>query len=272
MKIHNTLTGTSPKGFYKISDTVYFAQPQISNSDLSNLKVSPKKFNYAKTFGGFEKTPSMALGSLVHCMFLEPELVTQNYIVEEKHDKRTKAGKEGYAQFLEKANGKEIVSEEVWDKANAVVASLNDLGTIADIAGPGHAELAAFFELNGVACRAKMDYLTEDGSTIYDLKTTRSLIDFEKSVANYGYHRQAAFYGKGLSALTGKFKGFYFVVVETEPPYDCAILTLDLDSIKRGLSEVTSLLETYQSCASQNVWPGCYPTLEPTVIKLPRWY
>lgn len=267
--------GLAAKGFFKLSDPDYFARPEMSNSDLSKVFISPLAYKHYKANPSlYYKTESMALGSLVHCMYLEPELVTKQFVEQIAVDKRTKVGKEKHNDFLKENAGKTVVPPEQWEKANTMVCTVQErLGLIEKLAGDGHAELALFFEYQGVRCKGKMDYLS-NLYTIWDLKTTKSLIQFEKSIANFGYHRQGAFYGKGLSSLTGKFKGFYFIVVESEPPFDCAVFTLDLPALKRGVSEVDLALEDYKKAVATNVWPGQHQDsgYRPVPISLPRWY
>jgi len=261
----------NPRGFYKITDEEYFARPEISNSDLNQLWKSPKAFKYYKDFGGMTKTAQMELGSIVHTMYLEPECLESRYIRAVEVDKRTKAGKEFLLNFNNQHKEKTIISGEILDKAQTIVESLfKNVGTVEMISGSlGYKEVSAFWEFSNVRCRGKIDY--PDGY-IYDLKTTSNLQGFEKSIANYAYHRQGAFYSRALSSLTGSFKGFRFIVVETSEPFDSAVFELDLKALRRGLVEIEETLKKYVECSKKNLWPSAYDPKSINILGLPSWY
>jgi len=256
--------------FKKICEAEYFASPEVSNSDLGKLRISPYAYKWFKENGSSFKSQAMAMGSLVHAMYLEPDTLNDNFALKPVADRRTKMGKQLYEEFEKGNKGKVVVGQEDWAKAERLVGQLNSrLGTIEKLAGAGDAELSGFWHLEGQKCRGRFDYLAKD-NVIWDVKTTSSLIDFAKSVANFGYHRQAAFYGAGLREITGAFKGFNFIVVETQEPYDCAVLTLKPDNIRRGFKEVKELLQLLTECEKNNHWPGAFDFK--AEIELPRWY
>ena len=61
---------------------------------------------------------------------------------------------------------------------------------------------------------------------IMDLKTTGSAKpeDFVKNAYKYGYHRQAYWYSYGYEqCFKEEPKGFVFIVVEKEPPYEVCV-------------------------------------------------
>lgn len=263
----------NPLGFYKIPESVYFKRPEVSKSDLDHLRRSPKAYKYNKDVGIKFDSPSLLLGKVVHSLYLEPESFNDDFVIKPTIDRRTKIGKSMWADFEAANSDKTIIDQEVFDKANGLVFRVErELGKISEVCpAKGHPEVSAFFRLNEVACRGRFDYLGED-HIIYDLKTTSSLETFEKSVANFGYHRQLAFYGLGLASLTKKFKGFKFIVIETNEPYDSAILELDMSAMRVGKTEILELLERLKVCRKDNSWPGIYPHEEKNVISLPRWY
>jgi hypothetical protein len=61
-----------------------------------------------------------------------------------------------------------------------------------------------------IRCKCRVDKLTriksagETSVTLTDLKTTRDASQFEKAIANFAYHRQAAFYADGAAAVLGE--------------------------------------------------------------------
>lgn len=253
----------------KISDKEYFSRDEVSNSDLNQLAISPRAYKHYKEHGGMVSTPQMRLGSLVHAMYLEPEIVTEQFFLSEKVDGRTKKGKEAKARALEaEAKGLTVVNEEEWEKAQTIITSLkNNLGFLEN----GDAEMTAVWEMFGVKCRGKIDWLYKDGK-IHDLKTTQSLKYFEKSVGNFGYHRQAAFYGRAMKQLFGKFKGFTLRVVETTGSFDSADIDIDVEALRVGDKEVRYLLDKLKCCQDTDSWPGIYTPDKVNTVGLPRWY
>jgi len=122
-------------------------------------------------------------------------------------------------------------------------------------------------------CKSRIDCLTTfDGFTVIaDLKTCAdaSPYGFAKSVANYGYHRQNAFYIDGLNALAPRDRMFYFLAVEKSPPYCSAVYRLDYESVEKGRREYRDAITRWKEATETGVWPG-YPT-EIQTLELPRW-
>lgn len=66
-----------------MTDQEYFAHPAISNSDLQYFNMYGAANFYEYKFGnkGKENSENLKLGSLFHCMVLEPEKLEERYIV-----------------------------------------------------------------------------------------------------------------------------------------------------------------------------------------------
>jgi hypothetical protein len=104
---------------------------------------------------------------------------------------------------------------------------------------PGKAETTHMWTdaSTGLECKCRPDWLTDDGSIVVDLKTTKdaSPRGFKQSVANYRYHVQAAWYLHGLEQATGKRPDqFIFICVESTAPYAVAVYAADAEMIERG--------------------------------------
>ena len=56
-----------------MSQENYYAKEDISNSDLGELKVSPRRFLMRKQQEMQSKSGAMQLGTLIHMFTLEPE-------------------------------------------------------------------------------------------------------------------------------------------------------------------------------------------------------
>ena len=106
-----------------------------------------------------------------------------------------------------------------------------------------------------------------------DLKTTSDASPhaFQRSVAQYGYHIQAAIIQDGIYHLTHKkLTDFVFICCESVEPYAVAVYILDAESIDKGLDEYKYHLKNFSEYKLLNmpVW-GSYKT---QTISLPAYY
>jgi hypothetical protein len=97
-----------------------------------------------------------------------------------------------------------------------------------------------------------------DGSQwIFDLKKVQtggaSEDEFTRSIADYGYHIQAAAYLE----LTGAQR-FIFVAFDDDKPFDVRLVELPQEDVELGRAEFHRLLRLFAECVKSGVWPG-YP-------------
>lgn len=254
---------------------------RISNSMLSTLKKNPKlffKYYIAKTLDRPEASESMALGSMVHTMLLEPETIDDRYRIKPDCDRRTKEGKAIYSAFIESLPaGAEVITVDDLDKATACANALlahDDLRSVLDATrSKSIIEQRFDFVVDGVDMRAKLDYLSLEANVIIDIKTTKdaSPEEFAKSIANYGYHRQAALYREAVLQKCGIECRFIFAVVCTEQPFDVAVYEPSDEVVALGMEEARKLLADFKARAESGDWDnewskGIVP------IGLPKWY
>ena len=120
--------------------------------------------------------------------------------------------------------------------------------------------------------RFDAEEIEREKGVIVDLKTTRdaSPDGFAKSVAQYRYHVQAAFYSDGYKAAFGEApRGFVFIAVETEPPYLVAVYVASETMTSRGRIEYQTDLDTFRECLATDTWPGY--SSSPLTLDLPKW-
>jgi exodeoxyribonuclease VIII len=178
----------------------------------------------------------MKIGSLFHTMVLEPE--KSNFVAGPDVNKNTKEWKAFKADA--EASGQTIIDQATLDMLNGMVASVRaHPAANALLSGPGIAEGSCFWhdERSGELCRCRPDKYRQDLGIIVDLKSTEdaSPKEFARSIANYRYHMQSAYYQDGVEAATGDFiKGFVFVAVEKKAPYAVAVYQLDMQGVEAG--------------------------------------
>jgi hypothetical protein len=175
--------------------------------------------------------------------------------------------------FTKENEGKTVLSADEYAQLDGMLHSLIHNKTAVNLLTKGKAEQSAFWidKATGVLCKCRPDYLRDDGIVI-DLKTTEdaSLKGFQRSLANYAYHWQSAFYLQGLSAVLGEpLTEFVHIVVEKKPPYAVAIYTLDDSALLKAREEIAELLKIYAECSAKNEWPAFTQDIQN--ISLPAW-
>lgn len=251
---------------------------RISNSQLSKLKESPKEY-YAEYILGKrqEATAAMLRGSMVHTLVFEPQEYANEYALSPKCDRRTKDGKELWARYIELSAGKTLIDDNQHDEAeriaNAILLHKDFAACMALIDDDAKIEQRIDFDWYGTPSRCKPDLLLPKHKLCVDLKTTAdaSPDGFAKSVGNFGYHRQQAFYQHAIEQTYGEPFRFLFAVVETKEPYNTAVYELDQTSVDRGANEIDELINELNIRTANNDWlPEYSKGIVP--LTLPRWY
>lgn len=249
----------------------------------SALKVllthSPKHF-YDQFIAGNKPDPSSAMifGRLVHCAALEGwGQVRKEFAVKPTPpaDKptyyRTKDGRSEMKLWLSRNKGKDIVKQEEFDKVKSMIDALKqkDGSALWLFETEGTNEQAYQWDVQvpdfelPVLCRAKMDRIaTHNGKRyVVDYKTTANtptVSSFGRTVGEYMYHAQMAYYMDGVAA-----DGAVLVAQETKAPYDSCVYVLDEELLKDGRRIYAEALRRYADCRLAHVftedataWPG----------------
>lgn len=251
-----------------LPDTAYFADPAINCSGLKIIAQKTPLHFKSKQEEPREETPALIIGSAVHCLTLEPDLFNVRYVIAPKIDKRTKAGKEQWADL--EATGRIVLSEDDAEKILRIADAVRTHKTASKLITNGFAEVSIFTEINGVPAKCKCDYLRANVAII-DLKTTEdaSKNGFMKSVIKYGYHQQAAWYLDCLESYGSPVDAFVFIAVEKTAPYAVGIYELDADTVQLGRELNERALRVYQDCLQTNVWQGYSEQIE--LLNAPSW-
>ena len=117
------------------------------------------------------------------------------------------------------------------------------------------------WESNGVASKARMDWLSLAEGLVRDIKVVEriSLRAFEASIERYGLDIQAAIYPEAVAAakpaLAGRV-GLEFVLVEKLPPHDVAIVPLSAALVDLGAQKWRRACGAWKRCLESGAWPG----------------
>lgn len=247
---------------------VYHAQPGASNSRLSRVARSPAHCFYEPPR---KTTPAMRIGSAIHCAILEPSRFESDYLLMPETDSRVRSE---YKQAVKHHDPDLILVGDEASRIAAVQATIySDPHAGRLLESPGLVELSGFATdpETGAQCRHRFDKLTDDLIAI-DIKKSRdaSPKEFSRSVANYRYHVQAAFYSDQFFWITGKvLKAFCFVVIEDDPPHGLKVYVLDDEAMDIGRRIYRRDLNLWKKCMDEDRWP-LYDS-RPTQIHLPPW-
>ena len=262
-----------------MENDAYHAHPAISKSGLDLIARSPLHYwaryldpNRVPT----EPTAAMRLGTAVHTHVLELDQWQQRYITApEGIDRRYKVGKEAWAAFEAQSEGRTVISREDVDLVMAMGRSVFGHPAAAMLLGlPGKAETTHMWTdaATGLQCKCRPDWLTDDGLLMVDVKTTEdaSPRGFSRSIAEWRYHVQAAWYLDGIEQATGtRPEQFIFICVEKKAPFACAVYAADAEMIAAGAQTAARDLEVLATCKAADAWPGYSNQIEP--ISLPAW-
>lgn len=249
----------------------YHAHPALGSSRLRELLRSPAHFRANLR----RETEALTLGSLVHTLVLEPHTFPERYVVIPKINGRTREGKAQRAAL--EADPRVPVDGETMAEASACATSIMAHRVYQQIRD-AQVEHTVFWdeeidldEGNAVTikCKARFDVV---GPWLVDLKTTRdaSPKGFQRAIATYGYHIQAAHYMAGAIANGMEPRGFLFACVETTPPYLSTGYLLGNPTLEQGERERREALSIYARCVCEDRWPG-YNDDRIEVIDLPAW-
>ncbi|MCK7579823.1 MAG: PD-(D/E)XK nuclease-like domain-containing protein [Chromatiales bacterium] len=157
LAIQPTVDRDGPQIIYDLDFDEYRAINAINASGLKLLERSPAHFQQAR-LEPHAPTAAQALGTLVHLLVLEPERENEVAVAPEC-DRRTKAGKDAWAEFQAESADRLIVTAEQWDTArrmrDAVRANKNAMALLAD----GSPEVTLLHTLDGTPIKCRLDWL-----------------------------------------------------------------------------------------------------------------
>jgi hypothetical protein len=223
---------------------------------------------------GFEREENerFDVGTVAHALLLQGEEIVQ---VCDFPDWRSGAAREARDQA--RRDGRiPLLTKKILDVTamlDATRPQLNQVDTAPPLFTDGTPEQTLVWEEDGVLCRARADWLRDDYATIDDFKTTSRTANpdtWSRTLFGMGCDLQAAFYLRGLRALTGETRTeFRFVVQETFPPYALSVVTLDKAVYALADEKIDKALRVWRRCLETGDWPA-YPV---TVrrAELPSW-
>lgn len=248
----------------QISAAEYHAIKAVSNSGITKLMdETPAHFQYWLD-NPDPQSESMLVGSVFHCLGLEPDEFANRYHRME-YSRTTKAGKAEEAAAT--AAGLEILTASQYGLAKALAdAALSDRWIGCLLTSPtARKEVSVFWTENvdgiSIPCKARLDYMDEIrnfGLLVMDLKSSKTAhpLKLRRVIRERGYHRQAWWYRRGLQQVGLEPRKHLLAVVEKTPPYIVTPANIDGEAMERGEYECLKALSIYAQCARNDYWPG----------------
>jgi exodeoxyribonuclease VIII len=217
--------------------------------DLTAIIKDPFAWKYRK---GLVQTPALLEGRVQHTVFLEHHKFDDEFVIQPKVDRRTKAGREDYEVFQANLGNRTPITQDLYDTCmdrREVVKDFIPKET-------DKVELTLVFEWHGEPFKARFDWY--DGEYVCDLKTCRdaSPRGFKQAINAFNYHMQAALYVDAARALDLPAKGFKFLAQEKQDPYPYVIYTLTDEALKYAQAKNEQALKLLLDCeANQEYKP-----------------
>lgn len=281
-------TNIRPPCVVDMSNDDYHNHAGLSSSGLKFLAITPLHY-WAKYLDPErekkEPTPALILGNQIHSAVLEPDLFKRSYYpLPRKYDLRKTADKDEFAghEAAAKAAGMQIITKENLDTCLRIAVAVRQSPMANQLMnGAGPVEQSFFWvedvELDDgttepVLCKCRPDKLLTEANVCVDLKSCESAEreTFMRACWNYKYYVSAAWYMRGIAAVTGKRPdAWVFCAHEKEAPYAAAFYQASADMLEAGDIECRYLLKKYAVCQRTNIWHGYNSQI--TEIGLPAW-
>tara|TARA_R100001440_G_scaffold65167_2_gene85952 strand:+ start:749 stop:1513 length:765 start_codon:yes stop_codon:yes gene_type:complete len=201
------------------------------------------------------ESDALFFGSLYDMLLFEPEKAKDLYhtlddasIVEEiggRNPRATKKYKEWKAEEAEKAEAKELVPKEDWDKAHEMIQRLKDCGLYDKRFAGGKYQVEFNVDLDGVPLKGYLDCLQDD--SIIDSKSSRSIEKFRYDVRSFSYDIQAYIYTKVFG-----IKDFWWLVQEKAYPFYPADVKCSEETLFSGEMKYHQAIENILSWLKSN--------------------
>lgn len=237
----------------------------LNHSTLKRIAQSPAHYQYHREHRTDCQTTSKRRGTAIHELLLEPERFDRRVLlgpINESTGKCYGDTTKAWGEFEARNPGRMILTEDEMDSMRSLLASVQshpDLGPL--LAAEGDCEVCIVWEesITGLRCKARIDkrVRTSRGNIRLDLKSCLSADDgaLERSLVDYGYGTQDAFYARGCKAL-GLDDISIFAALETEQPHGIRVFRVGQDSAKAFDELVYGWLHRVSSCQQTGVWPG----------------
>lgn len=250
-------------GIYDMPAAEYHALPYLSSS-LAQIIIaqSPKHaWTACKALNpdyASEEKEEFDIGSACHALLLEGRdamvvIEADNYKTKAAQEERDAARAAGKFPVLAKRYQDVLAMRDV---AVRELAECEDLGVSLSEGKPERTLIWTDPD-TGTTCRARVDWIRDDGMIVIDYKSTTDATPetFSRRLAKSGYHYQDEFYTQGVAAVFGRRPKFVFMAQETRKPYACSFHGVAPSLRAIAEQDLNYAKVTWAECMKSNRWP-----------------
>ena len=235
-----------------------------------------------------EPTPGMLFGVDYHALILEPAEFKSRYVVMPNYaaDPENVDGKGSRsfswataycknkkAEFQRQAveHGKAVITRENFDKAVAMLESIQTKRKAREIFAACHREVTLFGEIDGIEFKARADLL--GGEYLADLKGTNSVNPrlFGSTAARLRYPERMSVYRELVRQNNCQIDEAWIIAVQTAKPFDCVVFPLRQHLLDEAFERVLRITKKYKRCLASGVWPGVDEGADFVEFHYPNW-
>lgn len=268
----------------KDSNTKYHSSPGYSSTRIKDAKKS--MLHYKKALGLKLDNENLTFGSLVHCIYLEPETLHEEFIIYNEGERPNKK-----AGMTAKANEEWL--QEMKNKADLAglqgVVSTEQIKKAVDMREIAfeHPYIYALFnhpekqpevsfyqemefqnlktgKMEKRNVKARPDLKIDDMKFIIDIKTTgeggAEKNKFTRTIEYYNYDLSAAFYKDIMSIEDSKYHDYNFIwfVQEKTEPYHYNLIYASPEHLINGRKDYQRICSNIVTCEYLNFYPSYF--------------
>lgn len=244
-----------------------------SKSDLDLVHKSPALLEWVRNAHS-DGSEAVDRGIDLHCSLLEPDLFAATYCRMPDYDLRSSAGRANAESFRESMadSGRIILEAKQHDLVTAMRDSVLAHPTAnAYLTSEGKSEQSIFWEKDGISLKCRPDRIPNVetfGHVLVDVKKVGDMDHLERSIQQFRYHVQAAFYSDAYHQLIDHYPRFIFVAVGERRSigrHPVRVFELPVDWVDEGREEYLADLEVVKELNEF----GC--GLDVEVLRRPKW-
>lgn len=241
-------------------DPALFDGWSMSSSGLRAVLRRPSEywmgspFNPAREPG--KPVKALEFGRAAHAILMGDEDATTLCVVSPFKDFRTDAAQAW--RDAQVAARRTIVTNADMEAIRRIADALHRHPLIKQGLLSGRVERTMCAKAGDIWLKARPDAIPNSDGMFVDLKTAADVSDdgINRSIADKGYHVQAATIRMVARALGIPFEAFAFVFVEKIAPFDVRVKVLKDNDLDRGEQLARAALDATRRCIREGVWPG----------------
>ena len=266
-------------GIHVLPEDEYHALRDMLSASICKVLIerSPAHAKYQRDHGWDDATKQSDRGSIAHALLFEG---VERMAVLEYPDYRTNAAKEA-RESARAASQYPVLSKDVQAIRDMVGAARHAWETCPDLQGyapaNGKPELSVIWNDDATPCRCRPDWLSNDYRVIIDGKFSEHPANPEtvaRQIIGQAFDQRAAFYCRGIHAVTRVAPVYVYLFQEVDPPYCTSFVSVSPAMLELGRAKVTYALGRWRECISTDVWPGYDQRIhyaEPPSWALEQW-